>query len=77
VKALHLQGNGDHNIQPLGREGSALDFGGSVDGHCSYITGGDWHDANRENNENHLPVVLEFDNFSGQEALLVRCPSLH
>lgn len=61
IGAQHLQGNGDVNIQPLGRQGSALGFAESVNGHCSYATGGDWHDANRETpllTETRILVVL-------------------
>ncbi len=69
IGAQHLQGIGEDLIQPLAPSGSALPAAGwrGVD---SYISEWDWHDANRLNNKNHLPVVLEFDNFSGQKYLL-------
>lgn len=65
VGAQHLQGSGDVLVQPLAASGSSLPGGYSST--TSYITGGDWHNANRMNNKNGLPVVLEFDNFSGQK----------
>lgn len=69
IGAQHLQGIGEDLVQPLAPSGSALPAAGwrGVD---SYISQWDWHDANRLNNKNRLPVVLEFDNFSGQKYLL-------
>ena len=69
IGAQHLQGIGEDLVQPLAPSGSALPAAGWR-GTASYITQGDWHDANRLNNKNGLPVVLEFDNFSGQKYLL-------
>jgi hypothetical protein len=67
-------------VQPLGRQGSGLPSGYKS---CSYIVDGDWHDASHVNNANGVPVVLEFDNFSGQKYLLddirrlVRASTVH
>ena len=74
IGAQHLQGIGEDLVQPLAPSGSALP-GAGWHGTESYIAQFDWHDANRLNNQNTacrngLPVVLEFDNFSGQKYLL-------
>jgi hypothetical protein len=69
IGAQHLQGIGEDLVAPLAPSGSALP-GAGWRGTESYISQWDWHDANRVNNKNELPVVLEFDNFSGQKYLL-------
>ena len=62
-QAQHLQGIGEELVQPLAPSGSALPAGGWHTGTSSYIATWDWHDSNRVNNQNGLPVVLEFDKY--------------
>eukprot|EP00937_MAST-01D_sp_MAST-1D-sp2_P005819 g5819.t1 len=59
--AQHLHARERWLVQPFGVNGSAPPRG------PQWYGAGDWHDANRVNNNNRLPVLLDFDNFSGDE----------
>eukprot|EP00045_Choanoeca_perplexa_P006149 m.52230 g.52230 ORF g.52230 m.52230 type:complete len:482 (-) comp13490_c0_seq2:187-1632(-) len=67
--AQHLQpieaGNRPMLVQPLARSGPALTTP-QPNAPWPWLYGaGDWHDANLVNNANALPVVLDYDNWSG------------
>lgn len=59
--AQHLHARERWLVQPFGVNGSAPALG------PQWYGGGDPHDGNRVNNANALPVMLDFDNFSGDE----------
>lgn len=59
--AQHLHSRGAWLVQPYGVNGSAPALG------PQWYGSSDPHDANRINNNNNLPVLLDFDNFSGDE----------
>lgn len=59
--AQHLYQLQQWLVQPFGVNGSAPPAG------PQWYGAADPHDANRVNNQNALPVLLDFDNFSGDE----------
>ena len=59
--AQHLFARDEWLVQPFGVNGTAPPLGPQWYGSM------DLHDANRMNNANRLPVMLDFDNFSGDE----------
>ena len=61
--AQHLAARAQWLVQPFGVNGTSPALG------PQWYGAGDLHDANRVNNANGLPVLLDFDNFSGDEAV--------
>ena len=61
--AQHLTARGAYLVHPFGVNGTEPARG------PQWYGAGDLHDANRINNANALPVLLDFDNFSGDEAV--------
>lgn len=61
--AQHLFARQAWLVQPFGRNGTAPSHGEQ------WYGSGDYHDVNRVNNANGIPVLLDFDNFSGEEAV--------
>jgi hypothetical protein len=59
--AQHLHSRQQWLVQPFGVNGTSPQYG------PQWYGGGDTHDANRVNNAKALPVMLDFDNFSGDE----------
>lgn len=59
--AQHLYASGSWLVQPFDVSGAAPSQ------RPQWYGSSDLHDANRLNNKNELPVLLDFDNFSGDE----------
>eukprot|EP00041_Stephanoeca_diplocostata_P024055 m.602333 g.602333 ORF g.602333 m.602333 type:complete len:245 (-) comp22443_c0_seq24:597-1331(-) len=61
--AQHLHARDAWLVQPFNANGTNPTVG------SQWYGSGDYHDANRLNNANGLPVLLDFDNFSGDESV--------